>query len=121
MPPNASQPPASLTADETASAAADPADVVFGDLRPRVGCEYVVDVLPFAGGAVVGAGSHSVGKLDLVPLTCTGRGQWSFAMEETLSLAGAHGEEIVRTMYVDDQVSTWERKVAMGVIHEWRC
>lgn len=32
--------------------------IKFGDLRPQLGCEYVVDILPTNGGAIVGAGSH---------------------------------------------------------------
>ena len=30
----------------------------FGDLRAKAECEYIVDVLPFEGGAIIGAGSH---------------------------------------------------------------
>lgn len=38
-----------------------PTKTVFGDLRPGLECEYVVDVIPRCAGveeAVVGAGSH---------------------------------------------------------------
>ena len=32
--------------------------VAFGDMRVRLGCEYIVDVLLSDGGAMVGVGSH---------------------------------------------------------------
>ena len=35
-----------------------PTPTVFGDLRPLLACEYVVDILPVNGGAIIGAGSH---------------------------------------------------------------
>ena len=40
-------------------AAEEPSPTVFGDLRPKLDCEYVVDVIPSGGAeAIVGAGSH---------------------------------------------------------------
>ena len=35
-----------------------PPPAVFGDLRAKFDCEYVVDVVPVGGEAVIGAGSH---------------------------------------------------------------
>lgn len=39
-----------------------PAPIVFGDLRPKLDCEYVVDVIPSGSSdgvdAIIGAGSH---------------------------------------------------------------
>ena len=31
---------------------------IFGDLRPQLSCEYIVDIIPTNGGAIIGAGSH---------------------------------------------------------------
>ena len=36
----------------------DPPASTFGDVRPVLACDYVVDVLPFSGGGLVCAGSH---------------------------------------------------------------
>ena len=37
----------------------EPSPTVFGNLRPKLDCEYVVDVIPSGGAeAIVGAGSH---------------------------------------------------------------
>jgi hypothetical protein len=59
-----------LSHDETLSIydLANPADgsaeddtqhpTILGDLRPQLSCEYIVDILPANGGAIVGAGSH---------------------------------------------------------------
>lgn len=41
----------------------EPPPVHFGDLRERLGCEYVANILPRPGGsAVVGIGSHGYSK-----------------------------------------------------------
>ena len=82
-----------------------------GDVRGRLDCEYVVDVLRAsstgAGGIVV-AGNKEVGKqrVDLVPLRWTGDGggQWRFASEDKVRLQGGHGEEVCRGVWVDEEV-----------------
>ncbi|PUU83095.1 hypothetical protein B9Z19DRAFT_1061242 [Tuber borchii] len=81
-----------------------------GDVRGRLDCEYVVDVLRAsstgAGGIVV-AGNKEVGKqrIDLVPLRWTGGGgQWGFASEDKVRLQGGHGEEVCRGVWVDEEV-----------------
>jgi len=79
---------------------------MFGDLRPTFDCEYVVDVISAVGGgeAVIGAGSHSKQQLDLIPLRYSET--WSFDPSSTIRLLGAHGDELVRSMYIDQQVNT---------------
>ena len=80
-----------------------------GDVRGRLDCEYVVDVLRAgstgAGGIVV-AGNKEVGKqrVDLVPLRWTGGGQWGFTSEDRVRLQGGHGEEVCRGVWVDEGV-----------------
>jgi WD repeat-containing protein 89 len=79
--------------------------IIVGDLRPLVPCEYVVDVLS---GGVVGEGAeawivggwHSKGQVDLVPLGSGG------ALEggKRIVLLGGHGTEVVRSIFVDQQV-----------------
>ena len=44
--------------DERGGSTAEPAPTAFGDLRPNLDCEYVVDVIPSGSEAIVGAGSH---------------------------------------------------------------
>lgn len=41
----------------------EPAPTVFGDLREKLKCEYVVEVLQSSTGAVIGAGSHRYTRL----------------------------------------------------------
>ena len=106
--------------------------LVFGDLRPKANCQYVVDILTSSEGTLVGAGSHrfvyntthsvfqyahqasSEHRLDLIPLDA--KSQWAFNEGETIRLAGAHGEDIVRSICVDAQVCI-ERK-ALFVMHD---
>lgn len=58
------------------------------------------------GGAVVGTGSHSGEKMELVQLRRQGEGElsWRFEGEERVGLVGAHGEEIVRSFCFLDKV-----------------
>ena len=98
----------------------DPPPIVFGDLRPKSVCEYVVNVLPFGEGAIVGAGTHrfdqqiahelervtksriSEHRLDLIALSSASG--WAIDESQTIRLAGALGEEIVRSFYIDSRV-----------------
>lgn len=108
--------------DDPSDAMVDVPPVSFGNLRSRLGCEYVVDLIPSSNvEAVVGAGSHrhvcnfwppylsadqksstSGQHLDLVPLNLDSG--WSFTDGNLLRLEGAHGEEIVRSMCFDPGV-----------------
>ncbi|KAL9122014.1 MAG: hypothetical protein Q9187_001428 [Circinaria calcarea] len=82
----------------------DPPPIMFGDLRPKASCEYIVDVdvLSFGEGAVLGAGTHSQHRLDLIALNSASG--WAIDESQTIRLAGAHGEDIVRSFYIDSQV-----------------
>jgi hypothetical protein len=53
----------------------EPAPVHFGDLRERLGCEYVANVLSRPGGAVVGIGIHRYVKFSMMnlDLPCTAK------------------------------------------------
>lgn len=95
-------------------------DVVLGDIRPKANCEYVVDVQAVSGQALVIVGSHrqvsqasfrhasahstsSQQRTDIIPLDPTRA--WDLNNNEAVQLVGAHGEEIVRTVHIDRQVS----------------
>lgn len=89
-----------------ADAGEEPERKEFGDVRGPLGCEYVVDVLDRAsGGGWVVSGSHSGQWLDMSPLV-RGRDSiesWSLG-GEGYRLSGAHGEEIVRGILMDEPV-----------------
>ena len=103
---------------QESSADAPPID--YGDLRPRLKCEYVCGLLVRSNGsAVVGAGSQrcerrdeevwlyelikcSEHRMDLIPLNA--RDEWNFNEECTIRLEGAHGEDIVRSFHIDEEV-----------------
>ena len=89
--------------DEGESSDDEPYPVVFGDMRPRLSCEYIVDIAPNSGSAVIAAGSHSTSTLDLIPLHYTAG--WDLDMSRTVRLRKAHDEEIVRTVYTQNQAS----------------
>lgn len=98
-----------------------PSPTGFGDLRPKLDCEYVVDVIPSGGvgvGAIIGAGSRSKQHLDLIPLRLNK--DWSFDVSEAIRLSGAHGEETVRSIHVSDEDGTIFSAGEDGLVKAWR-
>ncbi|MCJ1391859.1 hypothetical protein MMC18_004726 [Xylographa bjoerkii] len=96
----------------------EPDPIVFGDMRPRLSCEYIVDVVASSGDAMIAAGSHSTSTLDLIPLKYTAG--WEMDMSRTVRFSGAHDDEIVRTVYIDSQSSTIYTGGEDGTINAWR-
>lgn len=109
--------------------AQEPEPVHFEDVRERLGCEYVVQLCVGAQGPYIAAGNKmyvysqpnnawplcsrntndvhflwtcSDKRLDLIPLVSTPT--WRFDQENIWRLPGAHGDEVVRSVYLDEQV-----------------
>ncbi|MCJ1321987.1 hypothetical protein MMC15_007332 [Xylographa vitiligo] len=104
--------------DERESSNNEPYPIVFGDMRARVDCEYVVDIATSSGSVSIAAGSHSTSTLDLIPLHHTVG--WELDMSRTVRLLKAHDDEIVRTIYIDGQSSTIYTGGEDGVVKVWR-
>ncbi|KAK9474162.1 WD40-repeat-containing domain protein [Dipodascopsis tothii] len=86
-----------LAVYELASAdedAAEPPPNDLGDVRAAWDCEYVVDI--YDGYAAVG--SNSDGRLSLFPFV-----DERPLLDQRVTLAGGHGEEIARSVYLDRQ------------------
>ncbi|KAB2578206.1 WD repeat containing protein [Lasiodiplodia theobromae] len=97
--------------------------VKIGDVREKLTCEYVVNVYRSAGSNVVVAGNHSEQRLDLLPLHNPPSGKpldYSCSLEDCLRLPGAHGEEIVRDVFIDSQSSTIYTCGEDGKVRSWR-
>lgn len=91
----------------------------FGDLRPQLGCEYVVNLAsPGSSKPVIGVGSHSTRHLDIVPLRRQPR--WTLDRSNNIRLPGAHGEDIVRSLYLNGDGSTIYTAGEDGLIKAWR-
>ncbi len=54
-------------------------------------------------------------RVDLVPLR-KGEDTWAFDRASVARLAGAHGEEIVRSFYIDDRVSMIDCGIGMMMV-----
>ncbi|MCJ1459316.1 hypothetical protein MMC28_009693 [Mycoblastus sanguinarius] len=104
--------------NETLLEASSP--TVFGNLRPQLDCEYVVDVIPSSSGleAIMGAGSHSKKNLDLIPLRLMDR--WSLDPSQAIRLPGAHGDEVVRSMCFNHEAQAIFTAGEDGLIKAWR-
>lgn len=74
-----------------------------GDVRDHLGCEYVVNVTWVGTEPALAFGTHSSKKLDLYFFNgLSVEPGWSLSTPATgFTLPGAHGEEIVRDVYID--------------------
>ncbi|KAK4541943.1 hypothetical protein LTR36_007307 [Oleoguttula mirabilis] len=79
----------------------EPAPAVdFGDVRERLGCMYVIDLLRQPDGQPVIAYGHN-DRRTLSIAQLTGPEPWAFG--QTVELPGAHGDEVVRDVLLTDQ------------------
>jgi hypothetical protein len=120
--------------------------VHFDDVREPLGCEYVVQLCLGAQGPYIAAGNKmyvyiesspakgnpavveililpllgicSDKRLDLIPLVSTPT--WRFDQDNLWRLPGAHGDEVVRSVYLDEQVCL-SRNLKPGIIPGVEC
>jgi WD40 repeat protein len=76
-----------------------PPPIEFGDMRERLKCTYVIDVLLQSDGPPLMAHGHT--ESGTLALTSMGNPK-SWELGQSISLAGAHGEEIVRDVLLAD-------------------
>ncbi|KAL1851486.1 hypothetical protein Plec18167_008680 [Paecilomyces lecythidis] len=98
--------------------AQEPSPIQFGDVRQSLGCEYVVQILGGSQGRYIAAGNTTQQKLDLIPLVPNPK--WQFDQENIWRLPGAHGEEIVRSIYLDEKSQAVFTGGEDGVVRAWR-
>ncbi|THC95627.1 hypothetical protein EYZ11_004889 [Aspergillus tanneri] len=96
----------------------EPDPVQFGDLRQPLGCEYIAQLCIGSQGPYVAAGSTSDRRLDLVPLVSNP--SWHFDQENLWRLPGGHGEEIVRSVYLDEQSQSVFTCGEDGFVRAWK-
>ncbi|RMZ87077.1 hypothetical protein DV736_g5694, partial [Chaetothyriales sp. CBS 134916] len=75
----------------------EPCPVLLGDMRRLVSCEYVIDLLHAGDEFIVATGSHSKSQVDLINM----KGGIEPDLQNKTVLQNAHGDEIVRTIFID--------------------
>ncbi|OJD09757.1 hypothetical protein AJ78_08943 [Emergomyces pasteurianus Ep9510] len=98
--------------------AVDPAPIQFGDLRPVVQNDYVVQVLNGRGGTYVVSGKTSEQRLDLTPLVTSPK--FDLDLANTWRIQGAHSEELVRSVLMDDNSQTIFTCGEDGHVRSWK-
>ncbi|KAJ5682688.1 hypothetical protein N7462_005853 [Penicillium macrosclerotiorum] len=98
--------------------AQDPEPVHFDDVRDPLGCEYVVQMCVGSQGPYIAAGNKIDQRLDLVPLVASPT--WQFDKENLWRLPGAHGEEVVRAVYLDEQSHSVFTCGEDGFVRAWK-
>ncbi|KAL6154875.1 hypothetical protein ACJBU6_06488 [Exserohilum turcicum] len=100
----------------------EPAPKACGDVRQELDCEYVVDLCWVGPQPCVAAGKHSDKTLSLIPITKGTNGplDYAFDLKNSTVLAGAHGEEIVRHLFIDMHTHTTYTCGEDGHIRAWK-
>ncbi|PYH97274.1 WD40 repeat-like protein [Aspergillus ellipticus CBS 707.79] len=96
----------------------EPDPVLFGDLRQPLGCEYIAQLFVGSQGPYIAAGNKWENRLDLIPLVSTP--SWGFDQKSLWRLPGAHGEEVVRSVYLDEQSQTVFTCGEDGFVRAWK-
>ncbi|KKK18933.1 hypothetical protein ARAM_005610 [Aspergillus rambellii] len=106
--------PATDPDDQTQS----PDPIQFGNLREPLGCEYIAQLCLGSQGPYIAAGNKIDKQLDLIPLVPTP--SWRFDEQNLWRLPGGHGEEVVRSVYVDEQNQSVFTCGEDGFVRVWR-
>lgn len=102
---------------------------VWGDVRQKLGCEYVVNLLPEASGrgGTLAVGSHQQQWVDLMPFENDWNGKdkkgrmsgWRIDRDRGIRLAGGHGEEVVRCIHILQDTRTIYTGGEDGLVKVW--
>lgn len=85
----------------------------FGDIREALSCRYVIDVFPGLSSPVMAVGNNDTQRLALYPL----KPSWSFG--EPIELLGAHGDDVVRDVLVDESRQRMITCGEDGTVRSW--
>ncbi|KAJ5651511.1 uncharacterized protein N7484_005234 [Penicillium longicatenatum] len=96
----------------------EPEPVEFDDVREPLSIEYVVQVCMGGQGPYIAAGNKIDKRLDLVPLVSSPG--WQFDQNNLWRLPGAHGDEVVRSVYLDDQSQSVFTCGEDGFVRVWK-
>ncbi|KAJ5581681.1 hypothetical protein N7535_000301 [Penicillium sp. DV-2018c] len=96
----------------------EPEPVHFGDVRDPLGCEYVAQLCMGAQGPYIAAGNKIHNHLDLVPLASSP--SWTLDRDNLWRLPRAHCEEVVRSVYLDEQSQSVFTCGEDGFVRAWK-
>ncbi|KAL4950869.1 WD domain protein [Aspergillus filifer] len=97
--------------------AQEPEPVQFGDLRQPLQCEYIAQLCIGSQEPYIAAGNKIDKRLDLIPLAPN---PWRFDEQNLWRLPGGHGEEVVRSIYVDEQNQSVFTGGEDGFVRAWK-
>ncbi|KAI5299340.1 hypothetical protein KEM55_002275 [Ascosphaera atra] len=106
------------TLEQGEKAVEEPSPIKFGDVRGQLRCNYVAQVVEGLGGFFVGSGMPGQERFDLMPLVS--EPTWRFDEKNVIRLPGAHGDEVVRDVYVDVEAQSVITCGEDGYVRTWR-
>ncbi|KAL5614962.1 hypothetical protein BROUX41_005030 [Berkeleyomyces rouxiae] len=91
-----------------------------GDLRKTLGCQYIAEVTARKNdsGAVIGAGSQDQQAFTLIHMA-KGSETWALEHDSVVTLPGAHGEELIRSVCYFDENNAVFTGGEDGAIRGW--
>ena len=91
---------------------------VLGDVRPRLNCQYVVDVANIAGQNVIVSASTADQNVTLTPFSTSN--DHVLERENSILLPGGHGDDVVRSITCSPDHSVLYTAGEDAVIKAWR-
>ncbi|KAL4818513.1 WD40-repeat-containing domain protein [Aspergillus spinulosporus] len=98
--------------------AQEPEPIQFGDLRQPLNCEYIAQLCLGSQGPYIAAGNKIDKRLDLIPLAQSP--SWRFDEQNLWRLPGGHGEEVVRSVHIDEQNQSVFTCGEDGFVRAWK-
>jgi WD40 repeat protein len=101
----------------------EPKPTALGDVREAFDCEYVVSLAHSGAKPILAVGNHSSQWLDLLRISpdhewTSQSPNWEVKFENRMRLEGAHGEELVRDIFVSNDVAFTCGED--GIVRRWK-
>jgi WD40 repeat protein len=105
--------------------AEEPKPIHLGDVRDKLGCEYVVNMVHDGTIPYLSVGNHSAGSVTLVPFGADSTAnfaspEWIVNAENGIQLQNAHGEELVRDLFIAEGASVVYTCGEDGKVSQWK-
>lgn len=105
--------------------AEEPKPIHLGDVREKLGCEYVVNMVHDGKTPYLSVGNHTSKWLNLVPfspesISDFASAEWEPGAQSVIQFKGAHGEELVRDLFVTEGAGVVFTCGEDGMVRQWK-
>ncbi|KAI5303596.1 chromatin binding protein, partial [Ascosphaera pollenicola] len=107
-----------ITVEQGEKVAEEPKPVDFKDVRGQLRCNYVAQVIRGSEDVYIASGMPGQSRFDLMPIAK--EPQWRFDESGVVRLPGAHGEEVVRGVVLDEENRSLFTCGEDGFVRAWQ-